>query len=241
MPQLKTSFARLSYTDPAQLESLAQRLRRVAFEFNEGYRVIGVDRQPPALTVQAVARKLREVRHFDETEGKFVVEKAAVDREIYFTVDLHSGIAQSPGGKRDFGVLLELWKRAGGGNDLEAQPLVIDLMGWLKELLKMYESAQLGQVVIDGLFVEPRLIGRYSAKSVDNRIDMDYLERAAGQLRSLRLGMFHEGARRSVEARVDATVGINSSDEDDAEHFFTEQKALLLKHQLTGGVENSII
>jgi hypothetical protein len=242
MPQLKSSFARLSHVDPSQLESLAQRLRRVDFELGEGHRVLAVDRKPPQLTVQVVARRLRDLRHFDEAGGKFVSERGPVDRELYFNIDFNTRIVATPGGKRDFGTLIELLRRAGGGRDLEVEPLVVDLSSWVKALLKMYETAQLGQLVLDSLFVEPRLIGRYSAKSVDNRLDLDYVEKVAGQLRSLRLGFYHEGSRRSVEARTDATLSISSSDEEDAEHFFDEQRQLLLSHQLEGGnVEGSII
>jgi hypothetical protein len=242
MPQLKSSFARLSHADPSQLEAFANRLRRVNFELGEGHRVLAVDRQPPQLTVQLVARRLRDVRHFDEANGKFVSERAPVDRELYFSVDLQSRILATPGGRRDFGVLVELLRKTGGGSDLEAQPLIIDLVSWVKALLKMYENAQLGQLVVDSLFVEPRMIGRYTAKSVDNRLDLGYIEKAAGQLRSLRLGFFHEGSRRSVEARSDATLSITSSEEEDAEHFFAEQRQLLLQHELEGGsVDNAIL
>jgi hypothetical protein len=242
MPQIKSSFARLSYTDPAQLESIAQRLRRQDFELGEGYRVIGLDRKPPALTVQVVARRLRDVRTFDEEQGKFVSQRAPADRELYFTANLQTGIATTPGARRDFTAFVELLKRAGAGRDLEAQPLLIDLHSWTLAMLKLYESAQLGQVVIDSLFVEPRLIGRYSAKSVDNRLDLDYLAKVAGQLRSVRLGMFHEGTRRTVEARADATLSITSSEEEDAEHFYDEQRVLLMDHQLDAtSTENAII
>lgn len=241
MPQLKSSFARLTHTDPAQLEPLVQRLRKIGFELGEGHRVIGIDRRPPEFTMQVVMRRLREARHFDEAQDKFVAENVPVDRELYFNVDLRTGLAGTPGGKRDFAVLIELLKRAGAGRDLEAHPLVIDVHGWLLELLKMYETAQLAQVVIDSLFVEPRMIGRYSAKSVDNRLDLDYIQRVAGQLRSIRLGLFHDGVRRTVEARTDGTLVITSSDEEDAEHFFSEQRQVLLSHQIEASVENAIV
>src|SRR5215210_5509910 len=130
MPQLKSSFARLSHADPSQLESFASRLRRVNFELGEGHRVLAVDRQPPQLTVQLVARRLRDVRSFDEAGGKFVSERAAVDRELYFSIDFATRIVATPGGRRDFGVVVELLRKAGGGSDLEAAPLIIDLASW---------------------------------------------------------------------------------------------------------------
>lgn len=239
--QLKSSFARLSHSDPSQLESYANRLKRVNFELGEGHRVLVVDRQPPQLTVQLVARRLKDVRHFDEAENKFLSERSPIDREMFFSIDLQSRIMATPGGKRDFGVVIELLRKTGGGSHLEAQPLIIDLAGWSKALLKMYETAQLGQLIVDSLFQEPRLIGRYSAKSVDNRIDLGYIERVAGQLRSVRLGFFHEGSRRTVEARSDATLLVNSNDEEDAEHFYEEQRQLLLRHELEGGKEDVVI
>lgn len=234
MPILKASFARVSGVSPSQQDSLAQRLQKVAFQYGEGLKVTGVDKeaarhgQGPRLVVEAVQRTLREARRFDDGQNKIVSERVASDRILSFDLDLESGIAQTPGGLRDMKALCELLRQAGGGKDVEEQHIAVDLLAWVKQTAKMYETAQLAQVVVDSLFIEPRLIGRYIAKSIDNRLDMAYLQEVAGQLRSLRLAFFHEGVRRSVEARVDGVLSISSSDEEDAEDFFREQRGVLL-------------
>lgn len=236
MPILKASFARISGVAPAQQDSLAQRLLKVSFSYGEGLKVTAVDReaarrgQGPRLVIEAVERRLREARRFDDGQNRIVSERAASDRILSFDLDLDSGIAQTPGGLRDMKVLSELLRQAGGGKDIQEQQIAVDLLGWVKQTAKMYETAQLAQVVVDSLFIEPRLLGRYIAKSVDNRLDMAYLQEVAGQLRSLRLAFFHEGVRRSVEARVDGVLSISSSDDEDAEEFFTEQRSVLLGH-----------
>jgi len=233
---LKAAFGLLSPLDPAQIDSLASRLRKVDFEFGEGLKVIGVDKSAARhgsgarLTVELVQRRAREGRRFDDTENKVVSETRFEDRVLIFSLDFSSAIAETPGSFRDLGIFCEALKRAGGGREIEQQRLLVSLLPWVQEVAKMYETAQLGQVVVDNLFIEPRLIGRYTAKSVDNRLDMAYLQEVAGQLRSLRLGFFHEGVRRSVEARADGVLVVSASDEEDAEHFFNEQRQIILSH-----------
>jgi hypothetical protein len=230
MPLSKLTFARLVPLDPSQATSLAQRLPRTAFEHGQGTKVIAVDRRGERLSVQLVNRRLREGQRYNEAENKMVAEQIANDREVFFNIDFAGGMAETPGSRRDFTLLLDAFKRSGAGTELEAQPIVVDIFPWAKEVLKMYETAQLANLVIDNYYVEPRLIGRYSAKAVDNRIDLAYLEEKAASLRSLRLGFFHEGLRRSVEARADGVLAVSSGEEEDLEHFVSEQRQILLKH-----------
>ncbi len=230
MPQAKLSFARLSPLDAAQATSLSQRLPKVAFEQGQGSRVIGVDRAGERLSLELVARRLREGRRYDEASNKMVAEQVAVDRSMHFSVDFASGLAETSGSRRDFGLLVDALQRSGASSELAAQPIILDLATWIKDMLRMYESAQLAGMVVDGLFVEPRLIGRYSAKTMDNRVDMDFIEAKAASLRSLRLSFFYEGLRRSVEARADGTLVVQSGEEEDLEDFLSEQRKLFLKH-----------
>jgi hypothetical protein len=236
MPAIKAAFARVSGVSPTQHESLGARLPKIGFQYGEGLKVTAVDREParrgegPRLVIEAVQRTLRDARRFDDGQNKIVSERVAADRILTFDLDLESGIARTPGGFRDMRALTELLRQAGGGKDVEEQRIAVDLLAWVKETSKLYETAQLSQVVVDGLFIEPRLIGRYIAKSVDNRLDLAYLQEVAGQLRSLRLGFFHEGVRRGVEARVDGVLSISSSDEEDAGEFFDEQRRVMLSH-----------
>lgn len=230
MPLSKLCFARVSPLNVAQASSLAQRLPKLAFEQGQGSRVIGVDRAGDRLSLELVTRRLREGRRYDETSNKMVSEPVAVDRSVYFSVDFSNGLSETSGGRRDYALLIDALQRAGAGGEMEAQPLVLDLNPWCKELLRMYENAQLNGMVVDGFFVEPRLIGRYSAKTMDNRVDFEFIEQKAASLRSLRLSFFAEGLRRSVEARTDGVLAVQSGEEEDLEDFLNEQRKLFIKH-----------
>lgn len=228
MPNAKTCFARLKGVEAGQLQALASRLQKISFDINCEYKVIGLDREFPRLGLDVVHRRPRRVRRYDDAEGKVVQEERNEDKIHEFTLDAEAHVASTPGGKRDFAILLDLLKRCGAGG-AEVVDVMVQLAPWAREIVKMYDSAQLGSLVLDSLYLEPRLIGRYSAKTVDNRLDLKFLDENAGKLRSIRLGFFVEGMRRSVEARGDGVVTVSSSDMDDLEHFAGEQHKLLLK------------
>jgi hypothetical protein len=229
MPLRKTSFTGLSGLDAGQMQALAARLAKVTFGINSELKVIGLDRDLPRLALDLVRRVPRKVTRFDDNQNKLVSEERNEDRVFSYLLDPQAGHASTPGGRRDFNYLQAALKACGAGQ-VEFPELRVELVAWTKELLKMYEAAQLAQCVVDNYFVEPRLIGRFSAKTVDNRLEMPFLEEHAGRLRSIRLGFFVEGMRRTVEARADAVITLTSSDEDDLEHFADQQYKLLLKH-----------
>jgi hypothetical protein len=228
MPNSKRCFARLKGVDAGQLQALSTRISKISFDINCEYKVIGVDRDFPRLSLDVVHRRPRRVRRYDDAEGKVVQEERNEDRIHEFALDAETQVISTPGGKRDFAILLDLLKRAGAGA-AEVVSLQAELAPWAREIVKMYDSAQLGSLVLDSLFIEPRLIGRYSAKTVDNRLDLKFLDENAGKLRSIRLAFFVEGMRRSVEARADGVMAVSSSDMDDLEHFAGEMHRLFLK------------
>jgi hypothetical protein len=229
MAQSKASFARLKGVEAGALQTLSTRLHKISFDINCEYKVIALDRAFPRLGLDVVQRRPRRVRRYDDAQGKVVQEERSEDRLHYFLLDAAAGVASTTGGRRDLSILLELLKRAGAGA-AEIQPLAVELLPWLKELIKMYDAPQLGHLVVDNMFVEPRMLGRYTAKTLDNRLDLKFLEENAAKLRALKLGFFVEGLRRSVEARQDGVITVSSVDLDDLEHFAQEQHKLFLKH-----------
>jgi len=229
MATMKSTFARLQGVDPSGLEALATRLRKIAFSINSEEQVLGVDVGAARLTVEVAVRRERDVPVFDELKRTLGTEKRYEYRRLLFSLDAKAGITSTPGARRDLALLTELFKRAGAGG-AELSELKVDVLAWGRALLKMYDTAQLGQLVLDRFYAEPKLIGRFSAKSVDNRIDFGALQELAGNLRSLRFSFFYYDARRTVEARADGVLSVGSSDDEELEHFYAEQSALLLKH-----------
>jgi hypothetical protein len=229
MPQIKASFARLQGFDPASFQTAATRLKKVRFDINSDMQVLAVDQDFPRMNIELAQRRQREQLTFDESDNKFTVAQGYEYRRHYFSFDAQSATLQTPGGKRDFALLVELLKKTGSAG-VELQDLTVDLTSWTRTFLSTYDSAQLGQIVFDNFYSEPRLIGRYSAKTVDNRIEARLLEEVAASLRSIRLSFFHDGVRRMVEVRSDAVLAVTSSDEEDCEHYFDEQRRLLLAH-----------
>src|SRR5690606_22846927 len=144
-------------------------LSKLSFGFDSDMQVLGVDRDRDSLTAEIVLRREREAMTFDPSANAFSTEKRYEYRRHLFTLDAASGIAQTPGAKRDFTLFTDALKRAGSGG-VELQPLETDVAAWAKEMAKLYDTAQLAQLVLDMYYAEPKLIGRYSAKTVDNRL-----------------------------------------------------------------------
>jgi hypothetical protein len=227
MPNLKCSFARLRGVNEGQLQSLPQRLSEVNFIKNPGMQVVGVDRAFPQLSFELVVRSERESRRFDDEERKLVVEKRYDDRVLFCTIDAKKGLIHTPQGKRELGLFVELLKQCGSGAATELIQLEADVVGWTRKMLEMYDTAQLGLASFEHFFVEPKMIGKFQAKTVDNQLNLDALINQPGQIRSIRLAFFFEGTRRSAELRRDGVLSVSSGDEEDVEHFFTEQLSLV--------------
>ena len=227
MPNLKCSFARLRGINEGQLQTLAQRLSEVNFIKNPGMQVVGVDREFPRLSFELVVRSERETRRFDDKEGKLVLEKRYDDRVLFCTLDAKKGLIHTPHGKRELGLFVDLLKQCGSGSGTELIELEVDVVGWAREMLRMYDTAQLGLASFEHFFVEPKMIGRFQAKTVDNQLNLDVLAEQPGRIRALRLSFFHEGTRRSAEVRRDGVLSVSSGDEEDVEHFFSEQLRLV--------------
>lgn len=234
MPQLKASFIRMSGVSAGQVQSLGAQLLKLSFGFDSDMQVLGADRERDSLSAEIVLRRERETLSYDPQANAFGTEKRYEYRRHMFTLNAQSGIAQTPGAKRDFTLFADALKRA-GATGVELQPLETDVTAWARDMAKLYDTAQLAQLVLDMYYAEPKLIGRYSAKTVDNRLDPALLKEPGGHIRSLRLGFFHEGVRRTVELRADAVLSCTSGDEDDLEMFFKEQQMLALKYSTALG------
>jgi hypothetical protein len=233
MPLLKTCFAKLKGFDPSEVQAVSTRLNKITFGLNLDMQVIGTDRTATQLNIEVATRRKREVDEFNDAKGTLTREERYEYKRHLFNADAGSGVAATPGAKRDFKLLTELLHRAGAAG-AESENLIVDLQAWTQGLLKMYESAQLAQLVLENFCAEPKLIGRYTARTVDNRLDPKLLESPGGSLKAIRLSFFHDGVRRTVEARNDAVLTVTSADEDDLEHFASEQRQLLLKHSSKG-------
>ena len=234
MPIKKASFINITGVGSGAVQALASRLKKVGFGFNSDLQVIAVDLSADALAVEVALRREVQAITFDSENAKFTEDKRFEYKRYYFQLDAAKGLATTPGGKRDFKLLFELLGKC-GQSGAQSVELRVDVLAWTRAMLKMYDSAQLGSVVVDDFFSEPKMLGRYSAKSVDNSIDWNFLENSSGSLRSVRLGFFTDGVRRSVEARVDAVLSVTSSDEDDLDGLYSEQQQLLLSHSTVAG------
>lgn len=229
MPVLKNTFARLGGFDAAQLQPTATRLRKIVFDINSEEQVLGIDVEGNRLSAEIAVRRQREVPVFNELKKALISEKRYEYRSLLFSLDAASGIISTAGARRDLTLFTELLKRSGAGG-VELSDLKADLIAWSRAFLKLYDTAQLGQLVLDRFYAEPRLTGRFTAKTVDNRIDLKAVEEAPGHLKSIRFSFYHYDARRSVEARDDGVLSVSTSDDEDLGHFFAEMSKLYLKH-----------
>ena len=220
---------RLKGVESGALQALSTRLAKVRFDMNSDSQVIGVDRHPDKLTVEIALRREREGLAFDDAKSTLVAQKGYEYSRRLLTLDAAAGIGCTPNSKRDLAQFAELLKKC-GAPQAEFLPLLVDLAAWTREFLRYSnDTAQLAQVIVDSFYAEPKLIGRFAAKTVDNRLELKLLTELAGKLRSIRLSYFYEGVRRTVEARADGVLSCTSTAEEDLEGFFDEQTRLYLK------------
>jgi hypothetical protein len=229
MAMLKSTFAWIKGFDHSALASTAARLRKITFGLNSEEQVLAVDVDDPRLAVEVAARREREVPAFDAEKGVIVSEKRHVYRTLYFMLDSKARVVSTSGARRDLALCAGLLKRAGAGG-VELGDFHVDLLAWTRAFLKLYDTSQLAQLTLDRFYCEPKLIGRYTAKTLDNRLDLEALTDLPGQLRSIRLSFFHYDVRRSIEARSDGVLAVTSGEEEDLVHFSNEQVPLLIKH-----------
>lgn len=229
MAKLKGTFVKMTGIEAGALQALAARLKKIAFGTNSEEQVLGIDLEGQRLSCELATRREREVPVFDADKGVLAMDKRNEYRSLFFTLDTKGGVVSTPSARRDLNLFAELLKRAGAGA-VEFADLSVDILTWARALTQMYDTAQLAQLVLDKYYSEPKLIGRYTAKSVDNRLELQALGGLPGQLKSLKLSFFHYDVRRTVEARNDGVLEVTSSEDEDTEHFFQEQVTLLLKH-----------
>ena len=229
MPLKKASYARIAALDAGSAGAIAGRLKKISFGLNSDVHVVSASHSGSELAVELAVRREVEGQTFDSDKGRFVGEKRYDYRQLQFEIDTASALARTPGARRDLGPLVEQLRRC-GASSAEVVDLRVDMLAWTEAFLRMYQTAQFGAMVVDDYFTEPRLIGRYAAKSVDNRLDLEFTRRHAGQLRSMRFAVFAEGVRRSVEVRRDMVLSVTSAEEEDLENFFEEQEKLLKSH-----------
>lgn len=230
MPMLKRSYCRLDGVEPGAIQTIATRLRKLAFSVNSDMQTLGVDTGKDTLGVEFAVRRKQSGQVYSEAEQKFVSATGYDYKRLYFEIDAKAGIASTPGAYRDFSLLAAALKSVGASN-VEAQALHIDVAGWAKELLKHHDSAQLAAIVLDDFYSEDqqKLIGRYSAKSVDNRLEPAMLKPQTGNLKSLRLSFFDAGVRKSVEVRANGVLSLTCSDEEELAPFLEQQSRLMLE------------
>jgi hypothetical protein len=231
MPLLKRSYCRLDGVDSGAIQSLAARLKKLSFSLNSDIQTLGVDAGRDSLGLEFAVRRKQQGQVFSEAEQKFVTATGYDYKRHYFELDGRSHIAATPGGFRDFKLLAAALKGA-GATAVEPRELTVDVAGWARDLLKHHDSAQLAAIVIEDFYSEDqqKLIGRYSAKSLDNRLEPGMLKPDTGSLKSLRLAYFEEGARKSVEVRANGVLSLTCSDEEELAQFLDEQRGLMLSH-----------
>jgi hypothetical protein len=59
-------------------------------------------------------RRLHEGQRYDDASNKMVAQQLASDRQVYFSIDVASGMAETPAARRDFGLLIHALKRSRG-------------------------------------------------------------------------------------------------------------------------------
>lgn len=241
MPSMKQTHCRLSTTDASTAKGYGNKLRRLRLVDGEGLQVVAIDNVgTPDLALDVVERKVKYLRRLDPATGKVSDVKENVDREFSVTVDLGTGLCTTPGGKRNLKLLVEMLQACGASEELTLYPVIIDLVAFVRSILARIDGPQLGTLTLDNLYVGKQLIGRFSAKSIDHRVDLTYLESVAGQIKGIKLGWFEDGAKRTVEVRSDGTLTAGVGKDEDPEDFFEAMLTLMFRHEINQPKQQSL-
>jgi hypothetical protein len=108
-------------------------------------------------------------------------------------------------------------------------PVEVNLLNWLKSSLMLHSSSRLRNVIINGVRDES-FIGKFDAKTVDKRIDMNYILEHAYGLRSIKIGWFDDGMKCGVTASQNGKLECCCRDYDMLVDLFDRERRLLLQH-----------
>ncbi len=224
---MKAAFAWLDRDYSPLLANLALRLKLVQFGMERDWQTLGVDVTPSSLSVELLWRKECERIEYDATGNKAIVVKSYKYALRAFTIDAARGYISTPNAHRDLGrFFADVLQPLVAPNASLSLPH-IDLSAWARAFIsQVADHAQLGNIVLDQFYAEPKLLGRYGAKAIDNRLDLNAL--ADKKLRSLKLAFYEEGAKRSVEARTDGVLTCTGGDAEALEHFMDAQTRLYI-------------
>jgi hypothetical protein len=213
MPLLKRTFAHLSIDQPRFKAALPN----VKFAAGCNLNVVNLSDGADEFSFTLVVRKETDFPRL--LDGKRVIE--TINKDRFRDVTLHLDGTLELQSTRDMKLIWALVTRcgfsdlevSGGGRD-------VHLLKWAKEIMEAHEFVQLGGVQIDGMRVDPTLMGRYTAKTIDNRVVMSFLEENQRNLSSVKLAWFDMGLKQTLTAHQNGTLEATCKDSEELYHLF---------------------
>jgi hypothetical protein len=222
MPTEKQTYLHFSAPPQLVLDKLPLLEHNLA---NKEYAFIGKDFDGEALLVEMLRGWATEYRKWDSDERIF--RAATFEQSKVLTFTIRNGYLEAPSIRA-----AKHFSAAMGFIGLSMYPLrtvEINLLDWLKASLMLHATSQLGSITISGLR-DDNFVGKFDAKSIEHRIDMDYIIEHADGLRSVRLGWFDNGLRCSVTATSGGKLECSCRDEEYLPELFDIQRRLYLSY-----------
>jgi hypothetical protein len=184
------------------------------------------DATADSLEFEILRRWTKPVRTWVDETGEFSLENQQQEKLLEFK--LRDGIMQMPS-TRSIKQLAQVM----AGNGLADVPLAlvnINLVDWLKATLMAHDGSQLGGLTLHGFPADNQLMGKFDAKSFDNRVHMDYISVHAHQLTSVKIGWFDDGIKHSVQVSANGKLECGCKDPDMLLDHYDRERKLMLKY-----------
>lgn len=223
MPTTTCAYAHCKIN--TDMDILAQRLMAVSFSQTSDYKVLGYDAMRGGIDVDMVYRRVKSVESFNDETRALETHEATADKLITFGV--YNNYLKMPSCSTARHIHAVLKQARYLDSEYQIAPFDVDLVKFTREITRL-DGVQQGRMVLGNIYLEPRLNGVYSATTVDNRVNLQFIEENRARIKSIKLAWFDEGVKISVDASNNGRLVVSCADEDSLADVAEEQGALYL-------------
>jgi hypothetical protein len=207
------------------MDILAQRLMAVSFSQTCDYKVLGYDALRGGVDFDMVYRRVKREESYNDETRVMATREVITDKLITFGV--YSNYLKMPSYSTTRHIHAVLKQARYLDSEYQIAPFDADLVKFTREVTQL-DGVQQGRIVLDNVHIEPKLHGVYSATTVDNRVNMQFIEENRARIKSIKLAWFDEGVKISVDASNNGRLSVSCGDEDSLADVAEEQGAKYL-------------
>jgi hypothetical protein len=233
MPTIKAAYCHCQVSALVLLENLPKLNQGIP---NCEYLFIGKDHDANDLSFDILRRWSKTGKMYDYSRKQFVERE--LPQEKLFTFTLRDNIVELPS-TRAIKQFAEVMRHIGLGS-IGLYGVAIDLLNWLKGALMLHSSSQLKNLTLHGWSAGEILYGKFDAKSLDNRIHLDFIQQHVKQLTAVKIGWFQDGMKYGLAVGNNSKMECTCPDLDALIHFFDTERQTMLNYALPCPVQTEL-